>query len=90
MGDDVSSEVAFFSGIVLTLYWTAALFFLRFWKKTTDVLFAVFGIALVLLGFERLLLFIVPHANEFRPYVYLVRLSAFVFILIGIFDKNRK
>jgi hypothetical protein len=80
----------FLSGIALALYWTAALFFFRFWSKTSDRLFGVFGLALWLLGFERLFFIFIPQTHESRPYVYLVRLLVFVLILIAIVDKNVK
>lgn len=80
----------FLAGITLTLFWATALFFFRFWSKTGDRLFGAFGLALWLLGLERLLLIFIPAAHEGRPYIYLVRLSAFILILIAIIDKNTK
>lgn len=79
----------FLWGGTFALYGSAALFFLLFWKRTRDRLFGGFGMALLLLGIERLTLLLVPHANEFRPYIYLVRLAAFSLILAAIVDKNR-
>lgn len=78
------------AGGILVAYATIGLFFLRFWKQTRDRLFAIFALAFWFLMIERLLLIIVPEAHEFRPYVYLVRLSAFTLILIAVIDKNIK
>ncbi len=74
----------------MALYWAAALFFFRFWNKTYDRLFGAFGLALWLLGLERLIFLFVPQAHEAQPYIYLVRLMAFILILIAIVDKNVK
>ena len=63
-------------------------FFLRFWRKTRDRLFAMFAIAFWLLGLNwGLLAFI--KSDEVQSAIYIVRLLAFILILVGIIDKNR-
>ena len=64
------------------------LFFLRFWRRTHDRLFAIFAAAFWLMGLNWLLLAIFA-ADEIHSAVYGIRLLAFVLILIGIVDKNR-
>ncbi len=66
----------------------AGLFFLRFWRKTRDRLFAIFAVAFWLLGFNWLALAFIQQ-DEVRTILYCVRLLAFVLILIAILDKNR-
>jgi uncharacterized membrane protein YeiB len=78
------------SGGILIAYGIIGLFFLRFWRQTQDRLFAIFAVAFWLLMIERLLLLAIPEAHEVRPYVYVVRLSAFTVILIAVIDKNLK
>lgn len=78
------------SGAILLAYVVVALFFLRFWKKTFDRLFLLFSVAFSTLAVERFLLILVDPTHELRPYVYSVRLVAFVLILAAILDKNRK
>jgi uncharacterized membrane protein YeiB len=78
------------SGGILIAYAIIGLFFLRFWRRTQDRLFAIFALAFWLLMVERLLLLAIPEAHEVRPYVYLVRLSAFTLILLAVIDKNFK
>jgi hypothetical protein len=68
------------------LSWVAALFFLRFWKRSGDVLFLFFSAAFALLGVERLVVFFGEQV-EFEG--YLIRLSSFILILIAIGQKNR-
>lgn len=68
----------------------AALFFLRYWKLAQDRLFAFFAIAFAVMGLNWLGLAIVDPAMENRHILYLLRLLAFVLIIVGIVDKNRR
>jgi glucose uptake protein GlcU len=64
------------------------LFFLKFWRKSRDPLFGFFSIAFWLLGVNWLSLAFV-NRDEPQTLLYLVRLAAFILILIGIWHKNR-
>lgn len=79
----------FIMGAVAMASWVAGLFFLRFWYDTKDRLFAIFAIAFWLLGLTRIALALTQEMSEGQTYIYLVRLLAFVLILIAIADKNR-
>jgi len=68
--------------------WTIALFFLRFWRRMRDQLFAYFALAFFLFGVERLVM-VWSAGTESQAYVYLIRLAAFVLIVFGIVSKNR-
>ncbi|HEV2295551.1 MAG TPA: DUF5985 family protein [Tepidisphaeraceae bacterium] len=74
-------------GLVMGCF-VAALFFLRFWRKTRDRLFAIFAVAFSLLGANWLGLAFTQE-NETNTWYYAVRLLAFVLILFAIIDKNR-
>jgi uncharacterized membrane protein YeiB len=78
------------SGGILIAYGIIGLFFLRSWKMTRDRLFATFATAFWILMLERMLILIVSEAHEVRPYVYVVRLFAFILIAAAIIDKNLK
>ena len=78
---------AFLNGIIAMGHLTAALFFLRFWKKTVDRLFAMFGVAFFLLGVVRVVFVILGDPGE-EHYVYWFRLLAYLIILAAIVDKN--
>lgn len=65
-----------------------ALYFLRFYRRTGDRLFAVFSLAFLVFALNRALLQIVD--DETATWVYLVRLAAFVAILYAIVDKNTR
>jgi Family of unknown function (DUF5985) len=79
----------FLSGAIMMACWVAGLFFLRFWKKTADRLFAIFAVAFWMLAVERLTLVMIREVDEVRGYVYVIRLFAFLLILWAIYDKNR-
>ena len=80
----------FLNGAATVSLLVIALFFLRFWKRTRDRLFLYFSAAFVILMVERLIRAAMIVENEWTPYVYLVRLAAFVLIILAIVDKNRR
>lgn len=80
----------FLSGMVAAGCFTAALFFLRFWKRTRDGLFLSFAGAFLLLGLGQTLLTLVGFRIEERNWIYLIRLAAFLLILFAIYRKNRE
>jgi uncharacterized membrane protein HdeD (DUF308 family) len=65
-----------------------ALFFFRFWSRTHDRLFFLFGIAFLILGINRVAV-AVDVSSEDLPYLYALRLGAFALIAFAIVDKNR-
>jgi hypothetical protein len=67
----------------------AALFFLRFWRKTRDRLFVIFSIAFLLLAANWLLVAVLRRSEEQVALFYVLRLLAFIAIIVGIVDKNR-
>ena len=73
-----------------TAVWVAGLFFLRFWRTTSDRLFLFFALAFWLLSASWLGLAVFNPADEARPYVYAIRLFAFALIIAGVTDKNRR
>jgi uncharacterized protein DUF5985 len=86
----MSNLLAVLSGIIIAGYATAGLFFVRFWRRTNDRLFAIFGLAFWLLCLQRILLALsADAAAEDRAYLYAIRLVAYVLIIVGIVDKNR-
>jgi hypothetical protein len=78
---------AFLNGVIAMGHATAGLFFMRFWKKTGDRLFVLFGIAFMLLGLVRLF-FLSPTEPYQEHYAYWLRLFAYLIILAAIVDKN--
>lgn len=79
----------FLSGMVSGGFFIAGLFFLRFWRRTSDDLFLSFGLAFWLLGAGQALLALGNVPVEERSWIYLIRLCAFLLILFAIYRKNR-
>jgi hypothetical protein len=83
------SWASFSVGAITMACLTLGLLFLRFWKSTGDKLLLSFSIVFWLLALERLVLAVLQLPGEWRGYVYLIRLAAFLFLLVGIIQKNR-
>lgn len=81
--------VSFVQAIAATAAWVCGLFFLRFWRESRDRLFLLFGAAFFLLALCWALLGLFSPAEETRPYIYAIRLAAFLLIIGAILDKNR-
>jgi peptidoglycan/LPS O-acetylase OafA/YrhL len=80
--------IEYLSGAVTLGYAVAALFFLRFWRRTRERLFIAFAIAFVLLALNQALAQWLGAADERVGYTYLLRVLGFVLILAAIVDKN--
>jgi hypothetical protein len=77
------------SGLIVAGDLVAALFFLKFWRRSADALFAIFAAAFLLLAVGQALLALTNVPVEERSWIYLLRLAAFVLIIFGIVHKNR-
>lgn len=77
------------AGAIIMGCWTAGVLFLRFWKKTRDRLFIMFAAAFWMMAVNRVILSILSEDSEARTPVYIVRMLAFVLIIVAIIDKNR-
>jgi hypothetical protein len=66
------------------------LYFLRYWKNTRDPLVAWFSVAFLVMALNWLGLALIAPDSESRHTVYLLRLAAFVLIIVGIVAKNRR
>jgi hypothetical protein len=80
----------FLSGAVALGFLVCAVFFLRFWRRTHDGLFLSFALAFVLLGTSQTVLALGNIPTEDRGSIYLIRLAAFLLILVGIYRTNRR
>jgi len=68
----------------------AGLFFLRFWTRTRDLLFAAFAAAFWLLAANQALVAVIDVPREERSWIYLLRVAAFAIIIAAVIWKNRK
>lgn len=80
--------VSFLAGAVTMGTFVAAMFFLRFWRRTRDRLFLAFAAAFTLLGLNQSLAWYLGAGDELTPFTYLLRVFGFVLILYAIVDKN--
>ena len=80
----------FLAGAATVSLLIIAMFFIRFWKRTQDRLFLFFAGAFGFLMIERIVRAAMTIEDEWAPYVYTIRLIAFVLIIIAIVDKNRR
>ncbi len=69
---------------------TAIVFFLRFWRTSRDRLFLFFAGAFAVLAVDWVAVAAFGQLESVRHYVYLVRAGAFLLIILGIVDKNRR
>lgn len=79
-------------GVLAMASLIAALFFLRYWRASRERLFGYFSLAFLLLTANWTVLAVVNHpVDEARQaHAYIIRLVAFVILIIGIVDKNRR
>ena len=79
-------------GVLAMASLAAALFFVRYWRASRERLFGFFALAFLGLSANWTVLAIINHpADEARQVLaYVIRLVAFVILIIGIIDKNRR
>jgi hypothetical protein len=85
----MNDPVQAFQAIAATAAWANGLFFLRFWRESRDALFAFFGVSFWLLALSWGLLAFFDFREESQPYVYGIRLIAFLLLIVGMIAKNR-
>ncbi len=79
-----------FCGALATTGLIAGMFFLRFWRATHDRFFLFFVAGFWSLALDWLWIAERVPTPESRHYAYIPRLLAFVMIILGILDKNRR
>ena len=79
----------YLSGVATALTAVVILFFLRFWRSTRDRFFLLFAAAFTALGANWGILATTTPEQEGQHWAYIIRLVAFVLILVAIVDKNR-
>ena len=86
---NVSPDVVLFvAGAMSAGYTMAGLFFLRFWARTRDKLFATFAVAFWLMALNQAVAGFSRHAHAENSAAYLLRLAAFVLIIFAVLSKN--
>ena len=80
----------FLGGAIAMGFAIAALFFLKFWRRTREGLFLAFSASFLLLAVNQALLTLSGIPIEERSWLYLLRLSAFLLILAAMWWQNRR
>jgi hypothetical protein len=78
----------FFSGATAVGFLIAAAFFLRYWLRTREPLLLIFSAAFALLSLNNFIIGLADIPGEEQGVIYLMRLSAFVLIIVGIIWTN--
>ncbi len=86
----------FLAGISMATFAASGLFFVKLWRAAQDRFFAFFAIACGLLSIERVVALFVQGVfdsdlvplPESTSWIYLIRLLAFLMIVIAIVSKN--
>jgi uncharacterized membrane protein HdeD (DUF308 family) len=84
----MSAFSQFFAGMITAGYGIAGLFFLKFWRRSEDVLFLAFSVAFWLLALNQILLTLSNIPGDDQSWIYLLRLGAFGLIGAAIVHKN--
>lgn len=65
-----------------------ALFFVRFWRRSRESFHLLFAGAFTMLALQRLILASITEDAEGVPASYLLRLAAYVLIVVAVVRKN--
>jgi hypothetical protein len=84
-----AQAVVLLQGICALASGAIGLIFFRFWRNSRDRLFAYFAVGFALMAASWLLLGLTSPSADNRPYIYGIRLVAFLLITLAIVDKNR-
>ena len=77
-------------GAIIMGYAVAAVFFLKFWRRTGDSLFLAYAAAFLLMATTPLLTTFLEVPREEQSPFYLLRLLAFLIIIVAIIGKSRR
>lgn len=84
----MSTNEAYLLGVLTTMFLTAAMFFLRFWRQTRDRFFLSFAASFAVEGLSRVALLFVERPSQPHPALYVVRMLASLLIVWAILQKN--
>jgi hypothetical protein len=84
----MEKTASFLFGMVTMGFVLAGLFFFRFWARTNDRLFALFGIAFWLMAANQAVSHLMGVPEEQLFWAYILRIIAFLLLIAGIVAKN--
>lgn len=80
---------AMMNGAIACACFIVGVFFLRFWRSTRDRFFLYFALSFWIQGINRVHIGLKGAPSEDEAVIYLIRLVAYVLILVAIWEKNR-
>ena len=86
----MSGQEGLVAGALSAGFLVLAAFFLRFWGRTRDGLFLAFSAAFALMAVNQALPVVLHIPQEDRGGIYLIRLAAFLLIIVAVVGKNLK
>ncbi|MCK1462967.1 DUF5985 family protein [Bradyrhizobium sp. 2] len=84
----MGNMISVLTGAIAMAGGVAALFFLKFWRRTNDTFFLLFAAAFAIDAFGRFLLAVVQVSDTTEPIYFLPRLVMFALIALAIVRKN--
>jgi len=84
----VSGTAIFLSGMTTMGFVVASVFFMKFWRRTRDPLFATFGTAFFLLAINQAAIALSSIPTEEQIWIYALRITAFGLLISAIIRKN--
>lgn len=76
------------AGAIIMGYSIAGLYFIKMWRRSREQLFLFFGSAFFLLAINQTIVSVAQIKREEHSWVYLIRLAAFLLIIVAILIKN--
>lgn len=83
------TAVVFIQGATAMGCLALSVFFLRFWRRMGDRLFACFALAFLIFALNTVLIVVFGSRSESAVAIYGARAVAFALILFAFLDKNR-
>ena len=80
----------FLLGFIVAASLAALMFFLRFWRSTSDPLFLSFAFFFAVQSITHAFVLGIPRPNEGNPWLYALRLISVLYLLGAILWKNRR
>ena len=84
----MGTAAVFVTGALAMGFLVASVFFVRFWRRTGDTLFAVFAAAFALMALNQGVIGFFNIPREEQSPIFALRLVAFVLIIAAILWKN--
>ena len=78
----------FLAGAATCGFVVSGMFFLRFWVRTRESLFAAFGISFFLLAANQALITLAHIPVEYQSWAYLLKVAAFGLLILAVVRKN--